>query len=291
MLKILHEVSSCLREYVPHLWDTTLVRVPEEATFRRSGNLRETLLLLVPKQLDGNIKKKGQLFENHLDLVLGNLLYCLDQMTARGLFQPQSLLFCDAHMQMDYIPWHARPGKNLQTLSRPVDLVRAYRNEHLILSQQFSKHPAGKAHRELTRETSTQCRGIKWATTDSSHLHFCDSTACNKSVMPQLWLLVFWRVGVAGDIELVSFVGKEQAYTQCGHKKSSPCPRLCGILCFKGSSFTSGYRIDPTSLSSPQLFPFSPSSAMLPHTLFIAKVPLPVPLHNNCIRSAAQLER
>lgn len=150
----------------------------------------------------------------------------LDQMTTRGLFQPQSLLFCDVRMQMDYIPWHARPGKDLQTLSRPVDL-RAYRNEHLILSQRFSKHPAGKAHQELTLESLTQCRGIKWATIDSSHLHFCDSTACNKSVMPQLWLQVFWWVGVAaGDIELVSFVGKEQAYMQCGHKKSSPCPRL-----------------------------------------------------------------
>lgn len=215
----------------------------------------------------------------------------LDQMTTRGLFQPQSLLFCDVHMQMDYIPWHARPGKDLQTLSRPVDL-RAYRNEHLILSQQFSKHPAGKAHQELIQESLTQCRGIKWATIDSSHLHFCDSTACNKSVMPQLWLQAFWWVGfAAGDIELVSFVGKEQAYMQCGHKKSSPCPGLYGILCFTGSGFTFGYRIDPTGLSSPQLFASSPSSAMLPHTLFIAKVPLPVPLHNNCIRSAAQLER
>ena len=56
-----------------------LVHVPEEVTFRRSENLRETLLLLVPKQLDGNIKEKGQLFESHPDLVLGNLLYCLSR--------------------------------------------------------------------------------------------------------------------------------------------------------------------------------------------------------------------
>lgn len=80
---------------------------------------------------------------------------------------------------------------------------------------------------------------------------------------------------------------------QCGHNSpvlTFPC--LCGSLCVTGSSFIFGYRIAPTSLSSPQLFPSYPSSSsMLPYTPFIVEVPLLVPLHNSCIRSTAQLER
>lgn len=57
-------------------------------TLRRSGNWRETALLLVPTQLDGNMEEKAQVFKRHLDLVLGNLLHCLigglDQMPSRG---------------------------------------------------------------------------------------------------------------------------------------------------------------------------------------------------------------
>lgn len=116
VLKILHEVSSWLRECVPHLRHTTLVHVYEEVTFRRSENLRETLLLLVPKHLDGNIKEKAKTFKSHLNLVQGNLLCC--EQVGPDDFQRSFptlviLLFCDVHMQMDYIPYHARPGKYL----------------------------------------------------------------------------------------------------------------------------------------------------------------------------------
>lgn len=51
------------------------MHVPEEVTFRRSGNLRETLLLLVPKQPDGGIKEKDtQILKSHQNMILVNLL-------------------------------------------------------------------------------------------------------------------------------------------------------------------------------------------------------------------------
>lgn len=58
---------------LPHLWHTTLVCVPEEVTFKRNGNLRETSLLQVPKQMDRGIKEKAQIFKSQ-NMVLGNLL-------------------------------------------------------------------------------------------------------------------------------------------------------------------------------------------------------------------------
>jgi len=42
-------------------------------TFRRSGDMRE-MLLLAPTQLDGDIKEKAQIFTKHLGMELSKLL-------------------------------------------------------------------------------------------------------------------------------------------------------------------------------------------------------------------------
>lgn len=118
---------------------------------------------------------------------------------------------------MAYTPRQTRLGRGLSILPRLVDL-RAYGNEYLTLSQQFSKQPAGKAHQDLwCMRVFTGSSGIKWVVIDSSHLHFYNSTACNESVMLHPGLQGFRQVGVAaGNIEPVSFVAKWQACMQCG---------------------------------------------------------------------------